>query len=1239
MPHKDGSQFHCDIDDNGDLTYPPDSPAETLGSEAMGVPAKSGSPWTDQAPSGSSAMKPSQDRHPPRRQIPKTSFFDNGTNNDSVNDDQDDQNNHIQFLRDSEPVVSAPFLNVVHPDNSVTGPTLGGGEVDEITRTAPRSGQNVFLSMTDDGEDEPTSAADKSPTPRPSRLTLSRKRTMSDASDLPVSPQIKQVAYSRQREMSEMSETQIIDKRPKKKGILHFSSAAPSMADTVDEEPPQNIIYSTQSKSGLPSHPTSHTKKKMANRRKSDLKSNANMRLSALDLEEQEEIIEEKGDPFDQANIPPSRGRSPAPSIRKPKPAPKKKAAEKVSPTGKKPAAASSKVSTRKKQAARPRQKAKPSVAKQVEGSTEISNGKDSRKNENPTDKPARPSSNRAQAKAIRTTAAASTLTQNANASGKSHSDPQKEAISISSASESRSVGTDGSDDDEYVDNSRANAVHGNSEPPKTRNKTAMYKCHNESAFSTESSGDMQIEGQDDTIQDQAQEKDGGASKCLSDKSTVDAVAPGTDRNTEIAGGQQPKKKATGIQSKSCSHPEANAVSKQQSPAGDQNGPDEIKTNSLAAEEVIQPLKKVRTMHPTKDMSKDARPVQNGSVPAVEDHSESGRPRTRLARRSQANQSGNDSTPWDPETAQSREEVKETQGLVVPSPLVSYGKLSKSAVDTKPKDRKANIISFSADGPRNNGKPKQRGSATNHQSQEPDSVVADSKPSKATKAGQKNAESSSRAFKSGTSSHEAFEPSGTRLARSLQTEQPPSLVEDQPPAVSPAVENTLPSEVYNPNSSHVSQMRTEMVLEEPEPIATEDNIHKSSPPTLAINSEKPVPRQTEIKGTFPTGDQVHANSTADLEINGTDDRLDEPNIPQSLEQPDAIDDNASDAQGSATFQNLINLELKGRVDDLKHPLAYEYASQTLVPDNEQAESYLPIDDEKHVLKHQTERHIRQSLQPAQSLPEQQSEKLHKLAMERVSALKKQPVWGRQSMSQQQMSTRKHPKEEGKYINPMSRDLEVPRHRQATHSKEHMLKEVTHSGAGEEPAKSYLQDLSVNLQRPSKKVKLDLPGSTVASPVSNINPQFCIPTNSFSSDDVFAPNEVEERRDIDDGIMNRLRGIESDKHSSEPELEAHGPIDSHIEKWHGPLHQRPSKRLAPNANHTRSVQSTTQGKFRDQNADNASGPDLWRRGLMNRYQGMAPVVQPKEQLAVEEPKLDQTIEDSMHQIVAVSFVPV
>lgn len=1254
MPHRIGSKRECDINDNGSLTYGSDSPAETLGSEAMGVPAKGGSPWTDQAPVSSSAMKPSQIRQQQRRQIAKTSFLDTSPNNDPVNDDQDD---HIQPLRNSAPVVSAPFDNIAYPDKLVTGPTFGGDEVDESTRIAPRSGQNALLAMTDDGEDDSASAADKSPTPRPSRQTLFRKRTMSDASDLPVLPQVKQVTSSRQREMSEMSEmseTPIIDERPSKKGIPHFSSLAPSVADLVDDEPPQNMRDdSTQNRSGLRSHPANHTTIKMAHQPKSELKSNAKVKLSALDLEEHDDMAKEKNDPFDQANIPPSRGLSPGPSMRKPKQAIKKQAAEKPSkvplsqkkpsPTGKKPAAASSKISTQRKQAARPRQKAKPSAAKLVESSTAFVHGQDNGSDGQSTDKPARPSSTRAQARAKRATAAASALMQKAKASGRNHSDPQKDAIFISSASESGNSYTDLSDDDEYVDKSRANAVHGNSEPPKTRNTTAAYKGRNKSASTMQSSGCVQVKGEDGENHDQAQDEGGVASECLSDKSTEDAVAPDSDQNTKVLVGQQTKKKATYTQSTSPSPLETNVAYNQQSTAKDQEGPDEIEMESLAAEAVPQPLKKVRTTHPAKAMSTNERPDQNKSAPAVGDHSESGRPQTRLTRRSQANQSGNDSTPSYPKAAQSREQVKGPGDLVDPSPLVSHGKISNSAADTKPKDRKANIISFNADGPRNNGTPRQRGNATNHRSGEPGSVVVNSQPSVATKPGQKNAESSRRTFKSGTSRHQPSGPSGIQLARSLQTEQPSSLVKNQPPAVSPTVDDTLPSGEKNVCSSHVSRMYTGMVAKDPQAIARENNDHKSSPPTRAINGEKPVPRQIKITRNPPKVDQEHANYMTDFEsANGIDDRLDGPTIPDSLEQPDDVEDiaSASQLEDSATIANLIALNLKGGVNNRKRPFAYECASQTLVPDNERPESHFPVEDEEHVLNHQTERQITNRLQPPQSLPESQSAKIQKLTIEQVPVLKKQPVWEKHStMTQQHMSAKKHMNKEDKDTNQMSRDSEAPHDREATQPKQQILKTVAQSRARKEPAKAYLQYLSTNLQRPSKKAKLDLPRPAAASPIANINPQFCVPAHSFSSDDVFAPNEGKEGRAIDDGIMNQLRGIESEKDFSEPEMETHGPTDGHIEKWHGPPHQRPSKRLAPSATHTRSVQSTTYGKFRDQNSDNISGSDLWRRGLMNRYQGMVPLMQHKEQLAVEDTKLDQTIEDSMHRIVTVSFFPI
>lgn len=1228
----DKGQRPCHIDDGGNLTYST-SPAETLGSEAMGMPAKGGSPWTNQTHGSSSASRSSKTRQQQRRQMPKQSFLDAISNNSSVDDGQDDHDGGMHFSRNPASLVPAPFDDMVHSNKSslVTGPRAMNGRVDESTNFIPPSGQKALPSMTDDGED---GDADNSPTPKPGRTILSRKRTMSDASDVTGSAQLKGVASSRQRKMSEPP---IIDERPKKKGIPQFSSHAPSVADSVGEGPSQNIPECTQKKPGMFSHSASHPKKIPAHRQKTDLKSKAKLNLSALDLEEHEEGNKENEDPFDQANIPPSRGLSPGASIRKPKPAPKKKTAEKSSktslakhkpsPRGNKPTKESQKVSTQKTQPARPKQKAKPSVAKPVQLSVAPVRGRDNGYDGSPPNNPTRSSANGARAKANRTSAAASSLTQNAKASGQNHSDPEEDAISISSASGSEDPDTDGLDDDEYVDKSRSIAVDINSEPPVTRNTTATYEGRNGSAYATDSRGDMQVT-EDDSSDKQAQDENAVAFTVLEDEYTVDAVVQAPNQNAEVLVSQQINEKATDTQAFPLRPNKTNSDQGQQSPARNQSGADDTKTESPAADVVEPPLEQARTTHPIDSTSKGAGSDQDQSAPNVTTRGASGRLRTRITRRSPSNQPENDSTPSNRKAAQMKEQVKKKTTLVDKSPMDFQARPSKAVIDSKSKDMEANIISLNSDGLRTDGMSSLGASAGIHKSREPDSEVSNIKPSEATEAEQSDAGSNVRTCNSSESTRETARPPKSPMAPIFQTQQAYPLVNDQQPDVSIAVDFAVLSEETHYPGPDVSQMHAEKVAKEPQPVAREDDKHKGSPLTQATNEK------------LSAGDHNGASDMADFSFaDGSVDRIDGPTIPDSLEQSDDIENIASVSQleEPAIVSGLIGQELESGVQKRKHHLVYDCTNQTFSPGNEQSGVHFSIDDPKHSSSRHSEQQVIQSSQPQQSSPEQQSAKIRKSAKEEGPVMKKQPVWGTHPVKSQQHVSAANPlTAQRKDFNPVVNELKFPQHRESARPKQRTQTMLTQSQSGKGAAKKHSRDMSTTFERPSKRAKVDIPEPTAPSPAVDINTHFCLPTNSFSSDDVFAPNEDGERKDINHGIINRLRGIESEKDSPEPEMETQRPVDSRSENWHGPPQQCPSKHLAPKAVHTHFVRDAAHGQRPEDNRGAINGSNLRRRGLLNRYQGLVPLVQQRKQLATEDPKPQLSIGESMHQIVAVSL---
>ncbi|KAJ4404686.1 hypothetical protein N0V82_010448 [Gnomoniopsis sp. IMI 355080] len=1296
MPHADEGPTPVDIDEDGNMTYQT-SPTDTVASEVMGMPIKVGSPWTGQAHASPSAVKPAQTRQRHRSQMPKQSLVDTSLNEGPLDDSQ---GRAMQLLRNTAQLLPEPCDDVENLGESspIKDRAQKGGKLDGSCPVPPRSGQNTFLSMTDDGEDQGLmSDAARSPTPKPSRSTSSRKRRMSDASDMPALPQPERVASSRQKEMSDPP---TIEERPKKKGIPQFSSTAPSVTDSIDNEPLPIIPEMIQNSSSISSQ-TAEQAKMVPHRRKSVSKLNTKLRLSALDLEHDKEMDEQTDDPFDQANIPSSRGISPGTSWKKPKQAPRKHPTAKPSklslPTKKTSPRAM--VSPQERQSVRPRQKAKPSAADVVQESVAPGCGENNGNNEYLSDEPLSPTSNGSPAKSA--TVRAPALTRTAKTIKNQASCHQKEVIFISSATESEDFDTDVSDGDEYVE-SGSKVFEVNRKPLRnTRNTTTRSRGSNEvGTVSTKSTASGRGKGKRKATEKQGEQDDdidlmSKITSKKSNKNVAQASVTKPDPSIEV----KSKDKSTDTAPSSPLPNKTITTQKRGSLSKKQNNPDKTRETSFAIESATRQVKHLKTMPPSMITSRDADEDQKEPISTVASLSESYPRQSRITRQSRGDPSQDDPISPSLKAKQSKNRAERTEMDL--SAQEAQDERKSRIHGSKNKDRKANIIVFGVEGPKNTGKSKEKASVADHRSEQQDSGNSTGpSTSKAEKKGKSLTGSNNPAQNAKKSNLQSAKSSDNSLAHHAQMQQPSPQVNSQPNAVHSTVDLSSSSVRQRGRGTRALQKSTTTIARKPSVILEETENCTTSPPVRVNIGKYPAPTHVNNEGDVPNGDEYagtdDANDIADIQLEDEPvDEVQELLIPDGV-QPDEILEGSvpvSQMRDSAMISNLLVQDPSGVSEVRKRPLPGECEPRIVLPVQDQSNSqpsadshapeFLHRPEQKIIVDHQPHQvtlvqkatvesdsaseqavfdgHTTTHQYPAmdqQSGVEQQPSLIAKIqsvnqysttnqqhslshqaatsqrvAMEQLPIMMYQPTWKQHfTVNQQPMGVNKPFDNEQVGIKHNRRDSQAPFRQETISHQLPTLKNFSQPGTGKESAKIYLQDLSKTLHRPSKRVKLDVPEPDIASPASAPYSQFCVPAKGFSSDDVFAPKEVTENTDIDHNVVNQLRGITSAKYSAAPEMETQRSVGDHIENTYEPPRLRTSARDLIDATHSRSIQNQSQGPCRDGIPADTAGSDLWRRGMLNRPQGVLPGVKQKEQVGVQDSQPYEGVEDVMHQIV-------
>lgn len=1299
MPHKEDDpppSFHIDAD--GNLVYPPTSPADALSSNDMGFQKLQGrATWTsEQMQTGSSsAMKPSPIRLSQRTQVSKKSTFDTSSVDELVDDDQDVD---LQLPRSPASLPLAPFGEVENFDKSRPIKTFareGGNKVAESFPIPPRSGQNAFFSETDENGDQgPMSDDDRSETHKSSGLALSHQRRVYDASDIPVPSQPEGVASSRQRDFSD---TPSIEKRPKKKGILEFSSAAPSVTASVDEEPLQEISPNAQGNSDVSSQMEA---KKAATRRKPVSKSSSKVKLSALDLQAEEAVDEDSGDPFDQVNIPPSRGVSPRASKRKPKEACKKQSTtkrSKTSPTTKKP-------SPRHKRAfetspklqpksSRPRQKAKPSAAEVLQnpaGSACVDDNGDGRYF---PDEPSRPISDGSQANAA--SEEVSTETRSTRAAKNSPPAPEKDLVSISSTADSEAFEPCESDGDEYVDKS-ASKIAQNKQPPRTRNTTTRSKTRGEAGTPSEESCST-VQGSSKVVYEHAENK--LATKPLPKKSTkADAVRESLPETELIK--SQPTKTSPVSTAPPPPHDKTVASRKLRAAPKSRNSTNDIKERPSASKAATRQVKQAEAAHRSPTLAQDTRNDQTDLVSGAAGPSEKQGPQTRVSRRTRAAKSQDDPNQSMPKAAQDKKPPRPDDNEADHSSKAIQGEIKNRTTEVRDKDRKANILAFGSDGPESNERAKEKSNETDHRPKKRDSGTnTNANTSKISRTEQNPTGSNSRVQKKSPSQVQSAGSSEARSTQRSLKQQPSSQVEKRASVVDSAVDSLTSFEKERAQGSYASENRMTTIVEERE-------CGTNPPPARATNGRISAKVLFHNGGDTSHGDKrAVADEVGDCQFgDDTDNGLDELLIPDSLQQPDDIEYLASTSQvrDAAMISNLLGQDPEDGGSSRKRPLSDQCASRTLLPIKEQfgsvslakhqapvfhqqSRNQIPIDYHPHlttlnqqailesespsgkssfdgqpviyrqhnmsqwsskrqqpikIKQQQTvdQRHLANQQPTLRHQPrlDQQMVRTMRPAEEHLPRAMNQSTWNQQySMIQKPMLPKQPFSKERRGITRMSGNLQARPDREAGYHQLPLVKTFSQFRIDKDSAEMYSQDLSTEFQRPCKRAKHDSPGLDVESSLLSNN-QFFVTADGLSSDDVFAPKTFDEKLEVDHRVVDQLRGIGSVKHSAAPEPDIQRSRYGHVEKGHELPRQGPNASAPAKASTFQSAPNISQDIHKDENLGGDTRSDLWRRGMIaRRAQGAAPGNKYKEQAVVEDPEPYEGVEDVMHRIVEVS----
>lgn len=246
-----------------------------------------------------------------------------------------------------------------------------------------------------------------------------------------------------------------------------------------------------------------------------------------------------------------------------------------------------------------------------------------------------------------------------------------------------------------------------------------------------------------------------------------------------------------------------------------------------------------------------------------------------------------------------------------------------------------------------------------------------------------------------------------------------------------------------------------------------------------------------------------------------------------------------------------------------------------------------------------------------------------------------PVWKRQSvMSQQTVPNQHFLVESGeRTTGKVGPDWQASLERETTADELPMTKSFSQPGVGIQSARLHIQGLSSDFQRPPKRTRLNGPVPVAEPRLPTPANRPCIPAEGFSSDDVFAPKQANGPPQIDNGIVDRLRGVEDIKAKDARS----GNVTGNVYQSGQLPRQSGAMDLGGEALRAAPSENTSPGSLQEESPEQLCGSDLWRQSLMNRrtQRTMVPTHDAKN-AKNDELEMYEGVGDVLQKIVTVSL---
>ncbi|CAN8099671.1 unnamed protein product [Discula destructiva] len=211
-----------------------------------------------------------------------------------------------------------------------------------------------------------------------------------------------------------------------------------------------------------------------------------------------------------------------------------------------------------------------------------------------------------------------------------------------------------------------------------------------------------------------------------------------------------------------------------------------------------------------------------------------------------------------------------------------------------------------------------------------------------------------------------------------------------------------------------------------------------------------------------------------------------------------------------------------------------------------------------------------------------------------------PVWKQPSTMSQRPTSGRHAMSmvntEQWKLEHLGLDWQDALNREAAVAKPPNLSFFSQPGTGVQSARTHLQSLSSKPLRPLKRARVDGPVSAEQPRGLESGVQFGSPPHGHSSDDVFAPKELNERVHVDPSVVGRLRGMRAEGHAAE--LGADKSMIGH-KQTQLPRQGVIARELTGAALRASSSRGMSPDSCEEEGSEQAIEPELWQQSRMDR----------------------------------------